>query len=263
MKNQILLSLAILLTACGASDDGTDPINNNSNFSISLAANSQVGVDEIIAINITGNENIFTLEGSLDNFATTIFNQTRSVGFGTNTTVYFNFDELGSESISIKAKNNNGDESIQTIDVSVVRGNAIKITGVQVLSFFNIDGTWDLEFPEDDINRLADVFFNLRKPTVEIFNGNLLFVNWFKSDMKENQGDLTWDLSTEDLYINPQRSLLFGLADDDGTFVEDLLMGPPFERELTLSEHIANQPNIITLSVPEIELEVAFTVEWN
>ena len=45
MKNQILLILSILLTACGASDDGTDP-NNNSNFNISLAANSQVGVLE-------------------------------------------------------------------------------------------------------------------------------------------------------------------------------------------------------------------------
>lgn len=262
MKNQILLILAILLTACSSSDDGTDP-NNNSNFSISLAANSQVGVDEIIAINITGNENIITLQGSLDNFETIIFNSSQSEGYGTNTTLYFNFDVLGNKSMSIKAINNNGDESIQTVDIFVIRGNAIKITGVQVLSFFNISGTWDPEFPEDDINRLADVFFSLRKPTVGRFNGDLVFTNWFLSEVKENQGDLTWDLSAEDLFINPQRSLLLGLADDDGTFVADLLMGPPSERELTFSEHIATQPNTITLSVAEIELEVVFTVEWN
>lgn len=262
MKNQILLILAILLTACGASDDGTDP-SNNSNFSISLAANSQVGVDEVIAVNITGNENIISLQGSLDNFETIIFNSSQSEGYGTNTTLYFNFDALGSKNMSIKAINNNGDESIQTVDISVIRGNAIKITGVQVLSFFNINGTWDPEFPEDDINRLADVFFSLRKPTVGRFNGDLVFTNWFLSEVKENQGDLTWELSAEDLYINPQRSLLLGLADDDGTFVADLLMGPPSERELTFTEHIATQPSTITLSVPEIELEVLFTVEWN
>lgn len=262
MRNILFVALSILLTACGASDDGTDPINN-SNFSISLTASSQVGVDEIIAINITGNETIFTLEGSLDNFATTIFNRTQSEGYGTNTTVYFNFDELGSKSISIKAINNNGDESIQSVDISVIRGNAIKITNVQVLSFFNIDGTWDPEFPEDDINRLADVFFNLRKPDVGPFNGDLTFVNWFKSEVKENQGDLTWDLTDEDLYINPQRSLLLGMADNDGNFNQNLLMAPPSERELTLSEQIATQPDTITLSVPEIDLEVAFTVEWN
>ncbi len=262
MKNQILLILAILLTACGASDDGTDP-NNNSNFSISLTSNSQVGVDEVIAININGNENIITLQASFDNFETTILNASRSEGFGTNTDVYFNFDEMGSKSISIKAINNDGDESIQSVDISVIRGNAIKITGVQVLSFFNINGTWDPEFPEDDINRLADVFFSLRKPTVGRFNGNLVFADWFLSEVKENQGDLTWDLSDEELYINPQRSLLLGMADDDGNFSEDLMLGPPFERELTLSEHIATQPDTITLSVPEIDLEVVFTVEWN
>lgn len=265
MKKYFLLTLVILLTSCSSSDDSTDDNNenDNSNFSITLSTNTSAVVDEVIPIDISGNETIMTLQASLDNFQTTVFNQTQSNGFGASTTLYFSFDKLGSKNISIKAINGDGDESVQTATVTISRGNAVKITTVQVLSFSNIDGTWDTEFPNTDPNHLADVFFHLRKPQTSTTSGSLGFQDWFTSTIKENQGNLTWDISSEGLYLNPQLSLQYSMADDDGSADQDLMLGSPFEREITFAEHITNQPNTITLSVPDIDLEVVLTIEWN
>lgn len=270
MKKLFFLSIVAIFFACGSSDDdntdnndGNNNGNNDPTFSIELSANDSVVIDEIIPIDIIGNENIMTLEASLDNFQTTLFNQTNSNGFGITASLYFNFDELGSKTISIKAINSNGDEDIKTTNVSISRGNSIKITNVEIVSFSNINNTWDSEFPSTDINHLADVFFHLRKPQVSITTGSLGFQDWFTSIIKENQGDLTWDVSSEELYLDPQLSLQYSMADDDGSVNQDLMLGPPFEREITFSEHISTQPSTITLSVADIDLEVVLTLEWN
>ncbi len=263
MKKYILIILILISSACSTSDVSTDK-SNNPTFSVDLSGDSTALVDETIAIDITGNENIMTLLASLDNFQTTVLNQTISPqGFGTVTKLYFSFDDLGSKTIYIKAINNMGDESIKTFNVTVSRGNAIKIMSVQVVSFSNIDNTWDPEFPDTDANRLADVGFLLRKPKAGVTENSFNFKDWFRSAVKQNQGDLTWDLSSENLYLNPQFSLQYSMADDDGGGIgQDLMLGPPFEREITFQEHIATKPNVVSLKVPEIDLEVAFTIEW-
>lgn len=270
MKKTILLLLAftILTIACSSSDDPSDPNGkpNESSFSVELSGNANVGIDETFPLSITGNETIRTLQASLDDFQTTILNRTIDpTGFGTNTTLYFSFDILGSKTISIKAINANGNESTKTFNVSVIRGDAVKIIGAKLISFSNINNTWDAEFPSTDENRLADVFLFFRKARVNILdNFNFTLSNWFKSSIKQNQGDLTWDLSSENLYISPLKKLLFSMADDDGGgVVQDLMLGPPFEREVSFQEHITNKPETITLSVSEIDLEVVLTVEWN
>lgn len=264
MNKLILIALVITLSACSSSDNSTDPNNNNgSTFSFELSANATAIIDEVIPVGITGNENIMTLQASLDNFQTTILDRTEGNGFGTTTSLYFNFDKLGSKTISIKAINNKGDVMTKTIDVLVSRGSAVKITAVKVVSFSNIDNSWDPEFPSTDINRLADVGFLLRKPKVGITENIFNFQDWFRSPIKENQGDLIWDVSSNDLFLNPQFSLFYSIADVDGGGVgQDLMLGPPFERELTFQEHIATKPSTITLKVLEIDLEVEFTLEW-
>ncbi|UPS92623.1 hypothetical protein [Bizionia sp. M204] len=272
MKKIITLFISLLILSCSSSDDSSEVnnrINNNGNsnatFSIDLTSNRTAVVDEIISVDITGNENIMTLEASLDDFQTTIFNQTNSSSFGASSTLYFNFDELGNKTISIKAINNSGEEIIKTITVTILRGDAVKITSIEVVSFSNIHNTWDPEFLNTDVNRLADVFLLLRKPKVNIIDSSSFPLrDWFRSETKENQGDLIWDVSSHNLYINPNFSLRYSMADvDDGGMSQDIMLGPPFEREVTFVEHITTQPTTITLSIPNIDLEVVFTVEWN
>ena len=65
------------------------------------------------------------------------------------------------------------------------------------------------------------------------------------------------------MYVNPNALIHFGLADDDGGGVgQDLLLGPPFEKEINLAQHSSSQPNSITLEDTSINLDVDFAVEW-
>lgn len=110
---------------------------------------------------------------------------------------------------------------------------------------------------------MADVFFNLQKPKIGILENTFSFQNWFLSPVKENQGNLTWDVSADNLYLNPDFSLQYSMGDDDGGGIaQDIMLGPPFEREITFLEHMASQPATITLNVPSIDLEVILTLDW-
>ena len=74
---------------------------------------------------------------------------------------------------------------------------------------------------------------------------------------------MTWNLSQENLYVNPNALIHFGLADDDGGGVgQDLLLGPPFEKEINLAQYSSSKPNSITLEDASINLDVDFAVEW-
>lgn len=266
MKKLCTLIIGFAIFACSSSDESSNPDdnqNNDSTFNIELSSNSTAIIDEIIVVEITGNENIMTLEVSLDNFQTTFFNQTNSNGFGTSTSLYFSFDELGNKIISIKAINTNGDETIKAKSIIISRGNAVKITSVQIVSFSNINNTWDPEFPSTDINHLADVFFNFQKPKVGITSNSFNFQNWFLSSIKENQGDLIWNVASEDLYLDPNFTLHYSMGDDDGGGVsQDIMLGPPFEREIIFANYIVTQPATITLSDSSINLEVLLTLDW-
>ena len=265
MRRLLVLTALVILSSCSSSDDSNPPEdNNNSNFSIELAGNASAIIDGTIAIDVTGNENIMTIQASLDDFQTTLLDRTISPqGFGSATTLYFSFDDIGDKTIYIKGINSKGDEATQSFTTNITRGGAVKINSVKVISFSNMNGTWDSEFSSTDINRLADVLFNLRKPKVGITENTFGFQNWFKSEVKENQGDLTWDVSSDELYLDPQFSLQFSMGDDDGGGVaQDIMLGPPFEREITFQEHIGSKPETITLKVDEIDLEVEFTLEW-
>lgn len=254
MKKHILITIAILLASCSSSDDSIGNLDRNdrSNFSISLSAHETAVVDEVVEVVISSNEPMTSLKISLDNFqnSTTII-----LNLASSTVSYFSFDKIGAHTtVYFKTTNSNGDESIETYTPTISPGNAVKITTVQVLSFSNIDGTWDPEFSENDINRLADVFFILEKPVASISIENFRFQKWFTSSVKENQGDLTWELSSEDLYIDPQLSLQYTMADEDGGFIDDLMLGPPYLREISLAEYIDTKPSTITLNVPDIDL---------
>ncbi|NMH89891.1 hypothetical protein [Flavivirga algicola] len=264
MKETILVTMFVILSACSSSDDSNKPNDNNSNFLIELTGKATNVIDETIAVDIKGNENIMTLQASLDDFQTTLLDRTITpLGFGSSTTLYFSFDNVGEKTIYIKAINNKGDETLKSFTTNVTRGGAVKINSVKVISFSNINGTWDSEFSNNDVNRLADLLFNLQKPEVGITENTFGFQNWFKSEIKENQGDLTWDVSSENLYLDPQFSLRFSMGDDDGGGIaQDIMLGPPFEREITFQEHIGSKPNTITLKVDDIDLEVQFALEW-
>lgn len=259
-KITLLIILSLLMTNC-SSDENNNDVNTNT-FAITLVPSlTNVVIDQPFAVTVNANESISQMWVSYNNFATGGY---AVQNFGNNFTCNFNFDTLGQKTISVRAKNQNNVLSEKQIIVNVTRGNAIKINGLQVISFSGIDTTFDNEFPTSNPNHLADLRFGFAKNKIgNSFNNNYSFVSWYVSSVIENQGTMTWDCSNSNLYINPNATLRFGLADiDNGIAGADLLNGPPDYREINFSNFLVTKPTTITYSFPEINLEFKLFIEW-
>lgn len=253
--------LPLLFCMCSPSGDGVTPIVPASTFEITVTPSlNNIVVDQHFTVMVAANQSMKSIEMSTDNFVTKSGLQS---DFGTSKELYFNFDELGSKTISIRAKNAANQVATKKITLNVMRGNAIKVTGLQVVSFSNINNTWDPEFPTTNPNHLADVYFGFSKSRLENFYTNEYYNRlWFTSPVKDNQGNLIWDITADNLYLNPNLSLQFGLVDKDGELGQDLLLGPPDYKTLNLSSYLSSKPSTITYSFPEINLEIKVSVEW-
>lgn len=260
MKKLIyFLFVSFLMVNCSSESNEND---NSNLFSINLTPSAtNVVVDQAFTITVSANEEIKEIWVSTDNFATGGYAQRQ---FGTSYVLNFNFDTLGQKTISVRAKNQNNVVSEKQVIIAVSRGNALKINGVQVISFLGINTTYDPEFPVTNPNHLADLRFGLSKnklgnPLDNIYSPT----QWYLSSVIENQGNMTWDCSNDNLYLNPNASLKFGLADiDNGIAGADLLNGPPDYREISFSNYLVTKPTTITYTFPEINLEFKVFVEW-
>lgn len=262
MKHKIalLFSIILLITNCSSNDVNDDTVD--SDFEIELSYNENVKVDELVEVTIVGNEGFREVKASLDD---SFNNSTGTLFFESETTHvrFFTFDKLGINTVYFKGYNEDGVESIKVLNINVVRGNSVKINAIEIVSFSNMDNTWDNEFAETDINRLADVFFLIRKSKAFFSDGEYNFnSDWHRSQVIENQGNLTWNLSEEDLYVSTGFPLNFIAADmDEEGQVGDLMLGRYYEY-IGFSEIDGSQPETFTFNFPDIDLEFIITVEW-
>lgn len=256
IKKLNYLIIACIFISCNQSED--EDLTNNLTLELNTAK-TNVSIDEIVPITITANKAIIEVEYSLDNFVTSV---SQFTDFGNSTSVYLNTGTLGNKQISIKIKDVENNIATKSITITVEKGNAIQLKSLLVNSFYNINQSWDPEFSNTDPNRLADVIFILLKPQIGIFSGQKSQQMWFKSSIKQNQGDLNWNLVSENLYVNPNTVLKFSLADDDGAFSQDLMLGPPFERDIDLNYFGASKPDPINFKDSAINLDVDLRVVW-
>ena len=149
--------------------------------------------------------------------------------------------------------------------INVTHGNALKIAGMQVTSFDNINNTWDPEYAPTDVNRLADVYFGFNTGQLSnCFDNTTISKLWYKSTIKQNQGDLTWDLASANLYINPNRDITFGLVDQDTPPLgQSLIPNLPDYRIISFANYLSTKPTTITYSFPDANLSFIMTVEWD
>lgn len=225
------------------------------------ASKTSVTVDEAFSVVVSSDQVIKTIGVTTDGSDPVDFTMSN---FGTSTTLHFSFDTLGTKTIKVKVQNEKEETVIKTIAINVERGSAVKITGLQVKSFYNKDQTWDTEFAATDNNRLADVFFGIGKLKVKdpFSSSPALLGSWYRSATKENQGDLTWDLTAANLYVQPSSNLYFSLVDQDGQVGQNLILGFPDYKLFSFSSFAANKTKTITYSFPEVNLEFTITVEW-
>tara|TARA_R110002096_G_scaffold432475_1_gene649394 strand:+ start:1043 stop:1804 length:762 start_codon:yes stop_codon:yes gene_type:complete len=252
--------------ACSSSDDITESINNNENngstFSIDFLYNETAQVDETLEVTITSNEPMKSLEISFDNFETSF---TSFSDLGSSILRYFSFDKLGANTVYFKAKNGDDAESIKTINVTISRGNAVKLQSLKLNSFYNMGNIWDDEYGPTDPNRLADVFFWLLKPKIDVIDGTIAGIgSWYRADTRDNESNLIWNFQDEALYVNLDiLTAYIAFADDDGGGVaQDLMLGPPLERVIPLTEYLNTKPNTILVQETDINLEYELTLDW-
>jgi len=268
IKNIFLISLLLVFLSCESSggDDTQNPQNDKLTLEL-VADNTNTTIDQIVSFEVKTNKPFGSITISEDNFETEVTTQSSQVnGFGTSMTLYVNTANIGdvTHSIRVKDVNDASIEASSAITFTVEKGNAVHIKEILVNNFYDKDNTWDTEFSGTDPNRLADVFFAILKPHIGTKTGTKTQRLWYKSITKENQGDLKWDLSQENLYVDPNTIIQFALADDDGGGIgQDLLLGPPFEKDINLSQYSATTPNNINLEDSAINLDVDFTLEWS
>lgn len=267
MKHKIILSLfTIILFSCSSEDNNIIEPQEESLTVELVTTNPTTTIDEVVSFEVKTNKPFSSITHSTDNFTTSrTVSKSQGDSFGTSLTLYVDTANLGTITYSIRVAdaNDNQKTATGTLSFTVEKGNALHIKEVLINDFYDKDNTWDTEFSNTDVNRLADVFFSFSKPHIDLFTGQKFKSFWYKSAVKENQGDLKWNLSQENLYINSNALIHFGLADDDGGGVgQDLLLGPPFEKEINLAQYSSSQPNSITLEDTSINLDVDFGLEW-
>lgn len=262
-KTIIILILSILVVSCSSDNNNDD---NKTAFNIELTpSTTNAVVDQEFTITINANQTFKQLWYSTDNFATYNFGV---YPFGTSCVVRFNFDTLGQKTIAIRCQNQNNEVSEKQITITITRGNAVKILGVQVVSFNGINTVFDPEYPATNPESLADVKFGFAKTRLGIsylsptFNQTYSWRSWYNSPTNFNQSSLIWDCSSNDLYVSPTKKIQFTLMDEDGSVVTDLTGDPASYKEIDFSNYTTTKPTSITYSYPEINLEFKVFVAW-
>ncbi|WP_044402678.1 hypothetical protein [Lacinutrix sp. Hel_I_90] len=264
MKKIVLLFL-ILSLACCSSDDSDTNNSEVSTLQVSVTQDATtVGIDEIVTLTATANEIINEISFSKDGGLT--FPSSYGSDFGTTANLYLDFESVGTKTVVFRVKNAVGDTVDTIVTIDVERGNAVQVQSLQLNSFFNMGGTWDDEFGSTNPQRLADVVFALLKRRLNVYTGERsnIYSVWYRSEIRANETNLTWDMQNENLLINLNQLMPFiGFGDDDGNNIgQDLMLGPPFERVVPILDYINTQPNSILVNEADIDLEYELLVNW-
>lgn len=262
MKYLIYL-LPLLLFSCVPTEENKTIIPaSTTTISLSTVSNTVV-VDDIATVTVNSNEALTQVAVSDDNFVNpggfVFLNNVTSLS------LFFSFDSLGSHTKYLKFKNTKNETIEKTLTFTVVRNNTLRIKGLQIISFNNINQTWDPEFTSTDPERLADLFFAFTKNRFAGFN-QMAYTDllWHKSTVIQNQGTMTWDFTTANLYMNPNKILKFSLADYDGPNLWETLIGFPgaSTKDMDFTPYMVSKPTAITFNYPDMNLQFIVTVDW-
>ncbi|QTE21788.1 hypothetical protein [Polaribacter cellanae] len=264
MRKLKLCSLILFTLILACSDNNESEKQINEDFSIEIEfLTDKLEVDQPISFKLKSNKNIISYSASTNNIN---FVQSNQSNYGKNVNIILSFDKTGKNTIYLSAQNEKNEILKKEFEIDILKGESVKIKNLKIISFKNINQTWDSEYSNNDINRLADLKFTLEKTYIKtsLFNEVLYERSiWYKSETLINQGNLNWNLNNENLNVNPNFIMTFSLADiDDNGLVEDLLLGPPFAIEFNFKDYIQDKPNKVILKKENIDLEVEFEIEW-
>ena len=190
MKNLLKIALiTISLISCGDNNDDS-PTQTQTPYEVTLtAATSEIAIDETIELTAITNSSFKTLSISKDGGATFPISQTTT--FNNPINLYVAFNTPGEKHVVLRATNNEGQTTESSVFINVIKGNAVKLESLQLISFHNMSGTWDDEFPTSNPNHLADPFFVIFKNVIDQYDGTIVGKkNIFRSQTRMNETNL-------------------------------------------------------------------------
>ena len=260
MKNSLyLLMLLCVLVSCSADTNPEIPPVEEPNINLEINS-EQVVVDQTVSIKVSSNRPLSEISRLSEN-AVHSWSAFDGEALPDSFEVYFKFPSPGTHTLNLEFTFTDKKVIARELQFEVERGNSVQITRVEVNSFENIDGSWDPEYEETDPGRLADVGFRLEKlflskMTSEIHTSGY----WFTSEIKQDQGDLLWELSEENLFLDPKMPFFFIMGDmDENNMAQDLMQRP---QQIFLKDYISTRPDSISLVDAASNLDVRFYLDW-
>lgn len=175
--------------------------------------------------------------------------------------LYFQFAYPGTYPVLLEFKDLNGKILQKKLTFEVIPGNAVQITEIEIKSFYDMGNSWDPEAAGED--QLADLIFALEKPHhVGFVEDKLQTTGWFISEVHENESSLSWDLTGQDLYLNPLFGFDFGLGDVDEGGMHQNLMLDRLSYKMELRDKISERPATVSLIDESVNLQVDFHLKW-
>tara|TARA_R100000935_G_C2800896_1_gene150415 strand:+ start:67 stop:870 length:804 start_codon:yes stop_codon:yes gene_type:complete len=266
MSKKILIIWVLTLCFSCSPDSADEQLPEiEKKFDVNLTPSvTEITVDLPFEVKVQANEAIYEI--------TRIFeNGSQSITAGMPGTpldehklnLHFQFGNLGKEEVKLEFTSVSGEKTTKILNFDVTRGNAVKLIGFRINSFYNMNGSWDEEYTGEDPNRLADIIFSLNKlKNFHFSNATVDMRLWYLSPIYPNLQQLEWDLSQQELYISDRSTIEFGIGDDDGNGIGQDLARNSQELIIRLNDYRNTKPTEINLSNEEYGYDVSFILEW-
>src|SRR5690606_6781400 len=260
MKKFFIL-LPIIFTLFSCSSDATAEAEILP-FVVQLQASAlNPTVDELVKIQVQSEQLLKEISWHSENVVRT------HSGMGTalerDFPLYFQFASTGMKVVNLSFTNMNDEVTSKELIFEVKKGNTVQITGFRINSFGKMGDSWDPEFPQNSEDRLADIMFGFSK--LMLFNFTKpenSFGTWYISPVHKNESSKEWHLENENLFINPDRPLRFGISDDDGGNIGQNLLIDRSHLDLDLSQYKEEKPSSIDYSHTEEEVDITLFLNW-
>ena len=252
--------LTFLLASC-SSDPNSPNEETPVKFEVELTPSSLLlDVDETAVVSFESDTPLSEVTWVRENSSTS-YSASDGETIEENIQLYFQFSFPGTYPVHLEFKDLNGKVLEKELSFEVVPGNTVKISAIEVVNFYDQGNAWDPETAGED--QLADLIFALEKAHQQGFiKDELRKTIWFISEVHENESSLSWDLSAEDLYINPIFGFDFSLGDvDEGGMSQNLLVDR-FSYKIELREKMETRPETVELIDEAVDLHIIFHLEW-
>lgn len=252
--------LTFLLASC-SSDPGSPTEETPVKFEVDLTPSSlSLDVDETAVVSFKSDTPLSEVKWVREN-SSKAYSAFDGKTIEENIQLYFQFPFPGTYPVVLEFKDLNGKILQKELSFEVVPGNTVQITGIEVVNFYDKGNSWDPEASGED--QLADLIFGLEKPhQVGFVKNDYRTSTWFISEVHENESSLSWDLSAEDLYVNPMFGFDFGLGDVDGGGMSQNLMLDRLSYKIELRDKIEARPETVELIDEAVDLHIIFHLGW-